>query len=270
MTTYIFDNAAETETAQRFDSLDALYNPRTFRFLEAAGIGRGRKCLEVGGGNGSVAAWMAERVGPSGSVLVTDIEPRFIERSGHHKRDNIELRLHDIGVDPLPEAAFDLVHARLVLLHVPQRLQVLDKLIRSLKPGGWLVIEEFDGRLVDRATPLPAAPAAAPFNRVIDALFKLMDARGFDIDWPRSLYRRFKAAGLCEVGVEGHIDVREGGSLGAKLDAANIAQIRNEAIAKGVATEADFDAALSALASSDFAMFSPIMFTAWGRRPPSS
>ena len=74
MNTYIFDNRAEAETAQRFDSLDALYNPRTFHFLTATGIGAGWSCLEVGGGSGSVAAWMAKQVGPTGSVLVTDIE----------------------------------------------------------------------------------------------------------------------------------------------------------------------------------------------------
>ena len=66
MNAYIFENAAEAETAERFASLDALYNFRTFRFLETAGIGPGWHCLEVGGGSGSVAAWMAERVGPSG------------------------------------------------------------------------------------------------------------------------------------------------------------------------------------------------------------
>ena len=85
MKPYIFDSAAEAETAERFASLDALYNFRTFRFLETAGIGPGWHCLEVGGGSGSVAAWMAERVGPSGSVLVTDIDLRFMEGSAYRQ-----------------------------------------------------------------------------------------------------------------------------------------------------------------------------------------
>jgi ubiquinone/menaquinone biosynthesis C-methylase UbiE len=266
-TNYIFDNAAEDETAQRFGSLDTIYNPRTFAFLEAAGIAPGCKCLEVGGGSGGVAAWMAERVGPQGSVLVTDIEPRFIERSPCGTFPNVELRRHDIGVDPLPEAAFDLVHARLVLLHVPQRHLALEKIIRSLKPGGRLVIEEFDARLVDRTTPLPDDPRAKAFKRVIDALFRLMVERGFDVDWPRGLYRRFKAAGLIEVGMEGHMAVREGASAGAALDAANLTQIRKEAVIRGLVTNAEIDAALAALGATDFAMFSPILFTAWGRLP---
>ena len=100
MTPYIFDNAAEPETAERFNSLDALYNFRTFRFLETTGISPGWRCLEVGGGSGSVAAWMAERVGPSGRVLVTDVDPRFMERSPRRRPANMEVRRHDIGADP--------------------------------------------------------------------------------------------------------------------------------------------------------------------------
>jgi hypothetical protein len=88
--------------------------------------------LELGDGrimlapaNASRSAAGAARSGPGWRialghlVLVTDIDPRFIERSGLQKLANIELRRHDIGIDPLPEQAFDLIHARLVLQHVP-------------------------------------------------------------------------------------------------------------------------------------------------------
>jgi len=41
MSSYIFDNAAEEPTAQRFASLESLYDPRTIRFLETTGVGPG-------------------------------------------------------------------------------------------------------------------------------------------------------------------------------------------------------------------------------------
>jgi ubiquinone/menaquinone biosynthesis C-methylase UbiE len=266
MNPYIFDNAAEAETAERFASLDALYNFRTYRFLETAGIGPGCHCLEVGGGSGAVAAWMADRVGPSGYVLVTDIDPRFMEGSAYRRPAHMELRRHDIGTDPLPEGAFDLIHARLVLSHVPQRLGALARLVAALRPRGWLVIEEFDGRLIDRTIPLSDA-AAAPFKRVVGALARLMDERDFEGEWPRRLNGHLKAAGLTEVGMEGHLAVREGHSLGASLDAANFAQVRREAVARGLVTEAEIDAVLARLDAPEFAVFSPVMFTAWGRAP---
>ena len=264
---YIFDNAAEAETAERFASLDALYNFRTFRFLETAGIGPGWHCLEVGGGSGSVAAWMADRVGPSGYVLVTDIDPRFMEGSAYRRPAHMELRRHDIGTDPLPEQAFDLIHARLVLMHVPQRREALARLVAALKPRGWLVIEDVDGRVIDRTIPVPDAAAAALFKRVAGALVTLMEERGFEVEWARRLHGRLKAAGLTQVGMEGHVAVSEGGSLGASLDAANFAQVRREAVAKGLVTDAEIDAVLARLNAPDFALFSLVMFTAWGRRP---
>lgn len=264
---YIFDNAAEAETAERFASLEALYNFRTFRFLETAGIAPGWHCLEVGGGSGSVGAWMADRVGPSGQVLVTDTDPRFVERSAYRRPAHMELRRHDIGTDPLPEQAFDLIHARLVLRHVPQRQQALARLVAALKPRGWLVIEEFDGRIIDKAIPTADATDAERFRKMGRAFGCLLDDRGFDPDWPRRLYGHLKAAGLTEVGMEGHLAVREGGSLGASLDATNYAQVRKDAVAKGLITDAEIDAVLARLEAPDFAVFSPVMFTVWGRCP---
>jgi hypothetical protein len=95
-----------------------------------------------------------------------------------------------------------------------------------------------------------------------------MEERGVELDWARRLYGRFKAAGLTEVGMEGHVAVSEGGSLGASLDAANFAQVRREAVAKGLVTDAEIDAVLARLDTPDFAIFSLVMFTAWGRRLP--
>jgi SAM-dependent methyltransferase len=180
----------------------------------------------------------------------------------------LELRRHDIGTDPLPERAFDLIHARLVLMHVPQRERALEKLVAALKPRGWLVIEDFDGRVIDRTIPVADAAAAALFKRVGGALVRLMEERGVELDWARRLHGRFKAAGLTEVGMEGHVAVSEGGSLGASLDAANFAQVRREAVAKGLVTDAEIDAVLARLDTPDFAIFSLVMFTAWGRRLP--
>ncbi len=270
MTPYIFNNAAEAETAERFQTLDALYNFRTFRFLETIGISPGWHCFEVGGGSGVVAAWMAERVGPSGQVLVTDIDPRFMERSARHRPANMEVRRHDIGTDTLPERAFDLIHARLVLGHVPQRQEALKRLVASLKPGGWLVIEEFDGRLIDRAIPTAITADAERFRKMMRALARLMDERDFEAEWPRRLYGHLKAAGLLEVGMEGHLAIREGDTPGAHLDVANFTQVREEAVAKGLITSAEIEAVLERLAARDFAVFSPVMLTAWGRRPHDS
>src|SRR5690348_6912436 len=140
---YVFDNSDEEPTRQRFIGLPQVFDPGTTRHLLARGVGPGWQCLEVGAGGGSVALWLAEHVGPTGSVVATDIDTRFLDSI---EVANVEVRRHDIGVDALPERAFDLVHTRLVLQHVPARHTALASLVASLKHGGWLVIEDFDSR----------------------------------------------------------------------------------------------------------------------------
>jgi ubiquinone/menaquinone biosynthesis C-methylase UbiE len=265
MSRYVFDNAAEQPTAQRFASLETLYDPRTIRFLEATGIGPGWHCLEVGGGSGSIAAWLADRVSPSGHVLVTDIDPRFLGALAASNRPNVEVRRHDIGTDALPEEAFDLIHARLVLLHVPTAAAALDRMVTALRPGGWLVIEDFDPTFIDRSFPT-TEPADAVVATAFRALGELLVARGAGLAWGRSLYQRFLALGLARVGMEGHLTVRPGGSVGAQLDAANFIQTRDAVVGAGRLTAEDLDRMLALLEDPACAFASPTMFTAWGRR----
>lgn len=266
MSGYIFDNAAEQPTAQRFGSLEALYDPRTIRLLEATGVGPGWRCLEVGGGSGSIATWLADRVGDTGQVLVTDIDPRFLATLADSGRPNVEVRRHDIGVDPLPEGAFDLIYARLVLIHVPTAPAALAKLAAALKPGGWLVIEDFDPTFIDRAFST-AEPEATVARKAFAALGQLLVARGAGPGWGRGLYQRFLDLELAEVGVEGHLTIRQGGSAGARLDRANFMQIREAAIEAGLIEAEEIDRMIALLDDPAIAWASPTMFSAWGRRP---
>ena len=101
----------------------------------------GWRCLEVGGGGGSIARWLCQQVGAQGQVVATDIDTRFLDELD---LPNLEVLRHDAVNDALPEAAFDLVHARAVLCHLAGRDEVLSKLVTALRPGGWLLLEEAD------------------------------------------------------------------------------------------------------------------------------
>ena len=106
------------------------------------GIREGWRCWEVGVGGPSVPQWLSARVGPSGHVLATDIDVSWASQVAG---GNIDVRRHDVAVDDPPADAFDLVHARLVLIHVPQRDQALRRMVASVRAGGWLLIEDFAG-----------------------------------------------------------------------------------------------------------------------------
>jgi hypothetical protein len=51
----------------------------------------------------------------------------------------------DVADEPLPSGGFELIHSRAVITHLVARDVVLDKMIRALNPGGWLLLEEVDG-----------------------------------------------------------------------------------------------------------------------------
>jgi len=146
---YVFANDA-AEAPVRLAALSALFDRGTVRHLKARGVGRGWHCLEVGAGGGTIARWLAARVGPTGRVLATDVDPRFLRTV---RLPNLEVRRHDIAIDPLPRAAFDLIHTRLVLMHLPRREEALARMISALKPGGWLVVEELDSASALRIRP---------------------------------------------------------------------------------------------------------------------
>jgi ubiquinone/menaquinone biosynthesis C-methylase UbiE len=267
MSTYVFDNAAP-QAGQRFASLETIYDPWTIRHLEAIGIGPGWQCWEVGAGGGSIARWLAERCGPTGHVLVTDIDPRYLVERAAPDRAPLEIRRHDIGHDPLPAQSFALIHARLVLIHVSAREQALERMVTALSPGGWLVVEELDETLFDLTYPTTNAVAAALFEKMRAAQRRLIAARSGEVAlaWGRSLYQRLRAHGLVEVGMEGYVALREGRSPGAHLMRANFEQIREEAISAGFFTNEDLAQILTLLDDPDFAVSAPPMFSAWGRR----
>jgi SAM-dependent methyltransferase len=256
---YTFENSG-TQAATRFSALADIFDPGTIRHLTNIGVGSGWRCLEVGAGGGSIATWLCDRVGGDGQVLATDIDTRFLEALN---RSNLEVSRHDIASDPLPQAKFDLVHFRLVLGHLPNRDEVLGRLVTALRPGGWILAEEFDslslrpdGSINDAETSLKA----------FAAMQAVLERHGFDGYYGRRLVARLRAHDLAEISAEGRMFLYEGGTRGADLTHAGISQTRDEMIDAGAITPAEIERDLLQLSSSDFMMPSPIMWAVRGRR----
>jgi ubiquinone/menaquinone biosynthesis C-methylase UbiE len=262
MKPYLLDNAADQAPA-RLAALSAMFDATTMRHLEARGVASGWSCLEIGGGSGTIAAWLADRVGPGGRVLVTDIDPRHLAGIASD-RSNLFVQQHDITVDPLPEATFDLIHVRLVLVHLPEWEQVLRKLRAALKPGGWLVDEEFDS---DSMPPDPSVNAGEARLETHVAMGRLMASRGFDRRYGRRLYSRLRMQGFESVGAEARAMMIDRDSPGTQLVRANYEQLRADMIAAGYVTADAIDADLARLDDADFVMPSSVLWTAWGRKP---
>jgi len=257
---YLLDNAG-AEAPARFGALSTLFDSSTIRHLENCGVAAGWQCLEIGGGGGSIASWLATRVGDAGRVVATDIDTRFLKSLSH---PSLEVWQHDIASDSLPEAVFDLVHARLVLTHVHQPNQVLRRMISTLKTGGWILLEEFDSLSLLPDGALDSGETVLKTHR---ALHRLMQSRGFDLRCGRLLLHRFRNHGLADTGAEGRIFMWHVGTPGSALLQANYEQTREALIQAGFITEQEFADDLERMRRPDFVMPSAILWSAWGRRP---
>jgi hypothetical protein len=265
MTSYLLDNASP-EAAQRFAGLEACYDHSTFGWLSALGLTEGWRCWEIGAGGGSVVRWMAEQVGESGFVLGTDVNLDWI---GADMPNQVELRRHDVTSDAIPASAYELIHARLVLLHLPGRDQVIERLAAALAPGGWLVLEEFDQIIAP--CPEPTTDVQRAYNRVRNAFSELLERSGANTTtYPTTLPWRMQRAGLVQTGAEGRLVFATGGSPAAAHQRANLLQTGHQAVDAGLITAQDVTTFLRALDDPGFTFIAPLLISAWGRRPPTA
>lgn len=257
---YLLDNAGR-EVADRWAALSALFDQPTFRRLQEVGVGRGWQCLEIGAGGGSVAGWLADQVGPSGSVTATDLDTRWLAGL---EASNLKVLRHDITRDPLPVHAYHLIHARLVLGHLPEPAAVLDRLIPALRPMSWLVLEEFDPRgYLDGACHRPRTEAEHRANRIRTAFTELLGKRGADLRIGSRLPELLAERGFQQIGIRGSFET---GPNVRRLERANLEQVRDELIAHGI-TAAELDAHLADL--SRLPLLMPVMVSTVARKWPS-
>jgi SAM-dependent methyltransferase len=253
---YVFDNdSAHSDEQHR--CLAAAYDGATTASLTATGVGPGWRCLEVGAGGGSVAHWLAGRVAPGGGVLATDINPRHVRPA-----PGLTVAEHDVVRDPLPTGRFDLVHARLVLLHLPERLAVLDKLVRAVRPGGWLQLDEFDIAY----GPALAGPDTGVYARFLDAKAELLRRAGALGTWGRSVGAAMSAAGLERVEARPHVSLWDRDSPGLRLLAHHTRHLRDAFVAAGFSDD-DLARVREVMAHEDFRACSCLFYTVRGRRP---
>ncbi|MDN3351164.1 methyltransferase [Actinomadura sp. DC4] len=258
---YLLDNA-RAAAGDRFAALAAIFDPPTFRRIDALGVTAGWRCWEVGAGGASVPRRLGERVGPGGRVLATDIDVSWAREAAGGV---VEVRRHDIARDEPPGEEFDLVHARLVLLHVADRDRALRSMVAALRPGGWLFVEDADPALQPLSSPDEHGPKERLANRIRTGFRAMLAERGADLAYGRRIPRLLREAGLAEVAAEAYFPIASRHC--DLLEAATIAHIRDGLVAAGHATEEEVARHLANIAAGGMDLATSPMVSAWGRRP---
>jgi SAM-dependent methyltransferase len=239
------------QAANQLDALEAVFDPLTTARLTELNIPPGARCWEAGAGGGSIARWLADRVGPGGRVTATDTNISRLHPAG-----NLDAYEHDLRDDCVPPGGpFDVVHARLVLLHLPPRREILHRLVAATTPGGWLLIEEFDCTVPLRVLHAPDPGDAELFGRYVDALLAVLRSHGADLGWAQEVHPLMTQAGLRHVHTVAYAESWTGGSPGCQLHHANSIQLAGPLIGAGL-TGDDLDRLRALMADAGFAAMS--------------
>lgn len=242
--TYALDNAW-SHAEPRLTLLAQSLNPTTEQRLERIGVRPGWRCLEVGAGLGCTARFLAERVGPSGQVIATDLDDRFMATV---RMANVEVWKHDITADELPSGRFDLIHARWLMYHLRDPAAVVRKLVDALRPGGSILLEDVD------FFPLSASliPEFAAFMQALAA--EVGRASNHDGYWAAQALPRLlvEQSELGDLDVAVAVDVLRGGTSMARFWQLTAEQMRFRLISNAHVTEKQFEDAVSNLHSRDF------------------
>ena len=241
------------EERKRLSGMESLWDPGSQALLGELGIGSGWRCLEVGAGGGSMVQWMADQ---GASVVAIDIDTRFVESLAS---DAIEVRRVDLRTDTLPQNEFDLVHARLVLEHLADRRQILDRLAATLRPGGWILIEDYDWSCFGFEGETPG------FGDIADVILGFMANAGFERDYGRRVVSDIDAAGLTDIRGEGRARLIDSTSPGFDFFRLSFESLRGAIVDAGLLSAEEADAA-SAGFSQNVRLLTPMMMAGIGRR----
>ena len=252
---YVLDNAATGEL-DRLRALEAAYDPASREHLARLGVGPGIRVLVAGAGAGGLVAWAADR---GATVVAVDLDPRFLTPLAG---DTVQVHAADVTAGPLPGGGYDVVHARLLLGHLPDPAKVLSTLADGLRPGGALLVEEYDWASYGPAFPSPAA------ERTIAAFTRVLADGGFDPGLGRRLPTLLRRLGLTGVDAVGRVlTLRGAGTATAAVHRRTFTALVPKVLAAGLLTEADLAAFAGRMADPDFDALTPTMLSAWGRRP---
>ena len=249
MTEAHYIHGTDPEEQKRLSTLNDLINRRS---LTALGLEGGERVFDVGSGLGQLSRAMALAAGPQGRVIGVERSPEQLARArelAHAAGEGtlVDFRLGDAAHPPLRDeewGTFDVAHTRFLLEHLTDPLAVVKTMVRAVRPGGRIVIQDDDHDIFRLWPELPA------FDRVWRAYLLTYGRMGMDANIGRRLVELLHQAGATPVRNDelffgscvgdrdwgGYVDNVAGILIGARADI----------VATGKVADGDIDRAVGA------------------------
>jgi SAM-dependent methyltransferase len=241
------------------------HRPDAEHLLDRIGTGPGLRAVDLGCGPLGVLDVLADRAGPSGHVVGVDRETSYLDMAARTlaERDVHGVRLleADVTGTGLPDGSFDLAHERLVLVNVPRPADVVAEMVRLVRPGGHVAVQDVDW------ISWTCVPQHPDWVRLLDAVGAAWSG---DVRIGRRLPAMLRTAGLVDVQVDARARVYRPVDPEHRL-LTRFARVHRERILALGLLGADLDDCVRRLddhlSDPDGYTLYATLFQAWGRKP---
>jgi len=236
--------------------------------LDRVGLRPGQGVIDLGCGPRGILDMLAARVSPGGRVVGLDADPvhaamaaEFAAGSG---LPDVEIITADAGSTGLPPGSFDLVHARTLLVNIPEPADVAAEMVRLATPGGWVASMEPDTEYGRCYPPHPA------YDRLCEIFTVVFRRNGADPWIGRRVPELLRQAGLEDIRVEARVQMYPPGNSRRTIRLDLVRSMRPQVLEMGVAGIAELDeldaAARTHIEDPHTVVISGLLFLTWGRK----
>ncbi|MDQ3176207.1 MAG: methyltransferase domain-containing protein [Actinomycetota bacterium] len=184
------------------DEVDLHSLEATAALFDRVALQPGECVLELAAGPGSIGATWSQLVGPSGTVVLSDIAPGMVETARRRNAvlDNVEVAVLDASAIDRPDGSVDVVACRMGLMFTPDPSVALAEIRRVLAPGGRVGALTWAG--IEHNPWMTCVGMAAMMNGLVSGGPPVGPGSIFSLSNPAELESLVTGAGFVDVKVE--------------------------------------------------------------------
>jgi SAM-dependent methyltransferase len=243
--------------------------PESEWLFDQIGVCTGWRAVEIGCGPRGCLGLLSKRVGSTGRVVGVERSTEQVERArrfvAEGRLTNVEVLDADARSLDLPDRAFDLATARLVLTNVPRPEEVVAEMVRLVRPGGFIALHEPDPTTSRCDPPLDAQ------TRLVQIMNTYADLNGIDRSIGLRVPRMLRELGLLDVCVNPLVHIYPPGHGRRMLVLEFVENARDRILERGLIAEAELAELTGALKrhleNPSTLVVSSLFLQTWGRKP---